>query len=250
MKAWKIIIAVILLIAVIAGLGTWWLATNVDRLVGEVVTETTEELLDTSVKVDKVEVDLVRGSATITGLRVANPPGYSGSPALLFGAIEVGINLRSLREEVLVIQQVRVTNLDVSFELNDQGVSNISVLEANLERATPDADADQGLLIIEQAEFRGGTITATAMSHPDQDLAFAFPAVSFTGLGAPGGATAGALGDEIAAVLMDRIIDAAARAGVGSVLEIQKERAIEKATEKLREKVGDILGEDDDEGGG
>lgn len=249
MKALKFIIVVILFIALVAGIGMWWLTTNVDRLVAEGVTETAEELLDTSVKLDNVEVDLARGAATITGLRVANPPGYSGSPALLFGAIEVDISLRSLREEVLVIRQIRVSDLDVSFELNDQGVSNISVLEANLERATPSTAGDQGLLIIEQADFRGGTITATSMQHPDRELAFAFPAVSFTGLGAPGGATAGALGDEIAAVLMDRIIDAAARAGVGRVLDIQKERAVEKATEKLREKVGDIPGGDDDDGG-
>lgn len=249
MKALKIIVVVILFIALVAGIGMWWLATNVDRLAGEAVRETAEELLDTQVSLAGVEVDMARGAAIITGLRVANPPGYSGSPALLFGAIEVDISLRSLGQDVLVIQMVQVTDVEVSFELNEQAVSNISVLEANLERATPSAAGDQGLLIIEQADFRGGTITATSMQHPDRELAFAFPVVSFTDLGAPGGATAGAVGDEIAAVLMDRIIDAAARAGVGRVLEIQKERAVEKATEKLREKVGDILGEDDDDGG-
>ena len=249
MRVFKIIIIVTLFIALVAGIGMWWLTTNVDRLAGEAVKETAEDLLDTRVSVGGVEVDMARGAAIITGLRVASPPGYSGSPALLFGAIEVDISLRSLGQDVLVIQQVQVTDVDVSFELNDQAVSNISVLEANLERATPSTAGAPGLLIIERADFRGGTITATSMQHPDRELAFAFPVVSFTDLGAPGGATAGAVGDEIAAVLMDRIIGAAARAGVGSVLEIQKERAVEKATEKLREKVSEILGEDDDDGG-
>jgi hypothetical protein len=249
MKALKIIIVVILFIALVAGIGTWWLTTNVDRLAGEAVKETAEDLLDTGVSLGGVEVDLARGAAIITGLRVANPPGYSGSPALLFGAIEVDISLRSLGQDVLVIEQVQVTDVDVSFELNDQAVSNISVLEANLERAAPSAAGDQGLLIIERADFRGGTITATSTLQADQELTFAFPVVSFTDLGAPGGATAGAVGDEIAAVLMDRIMDAAARAGVGSVLDIQKERAVEGAAEKLREKVDEILGRDDDDGG-
>jgi lipopolysaccharide biosynthesis regulator YciM len=50
-------------------------------------------------------------------------------------------------------------------------------------------------------------------------------------------------------VLMDRIIDAAKRAGVDSLLERQKEKAIEKFQDLLREKVDEIKGEDIGGGG-
>jgi hypothetical protein len=246
MKAGKIALAVAAVIVLTAGIAAWWMTQNADRFVREAVIDIGGELVDTRVTVDDVRVDLVRGTASISGLRIANPPGYSQRPALLLGSVEVDIALASIGKEVLVIERVRVTDPEVSFEVDEAGVSNISVLEGNIAKAPPGgASANEGLLIIEQADFSGGTITAISAHRLGKELVFGFPNVSFTGLGAPGGTSAEQIGNEMSAVLMDRIIDAAQQAGVQSLLESQKERAIEKAREKLKEKVGDIFGGDD-----
>lgn len=244
MKAWKIVVSIVILLVLAVGGAALWLANNADRLVGEAVSDVGSDLTGTRVTVDAVDVNLVRGKATLAGLRVANPSGYSQRPALLLGSIDVDIDLGSIGNNVLVIEQVTVTDPEVSFELDEAGVSNISVLEGNIESAAPGgASGDEERFIINQASFRGGTITAISAHRLGDELVFDFPAVSFTGLGAPNGATAEQIGEEISTVLMARIMDAAQRAGVESLLEKQKERALEKVQDLLREKVEEIKGE-------
>lgn len=247
MKAWKIVIALVILLVLAVGGAVLWVAGNADRLVGDAVTDAGHELAGSRVTVDAVDVNLVRGKATLTGLRIANPSGYSQRPALLLGSIDVNIDLGTIGNNMLVIDQVVVTDPEVSFELNEAGVSNISVLEDNIESATPSGTSgDEERFIINQASFRGGTITAISAQRPGKELVFDFPTVSFTGLGAPNGATAEQIGEEVSTVLLARIMDAAQRAGVESLLEKQKERALEEVQDLLREKVDELRGEGDD----
>ncbi len=62
-------------------------------------------------------------------------------------------------------------------------------------------------------------------------------------IGAPDGASPKAISTEINTVLVDRIINAAKRAGVNQLIDTQKERLLDKAKEKLDEKIGDKLGD-------
>ena len=109
---------------------------------------------------------------------------------------------------------------------------------------TSQAGPDSNLLIIEKLEFVGGTISASAARDPEKELVFDFPDVSMTDLGAPDGAPPEQLGNEISAVLIQRAMDAAKRAGVDALVEEQKERLLEKVEEKLEEKLGDLLKRD------
>jgi len=244
MKAWKIVIFVLVAVVLVAGLGSWWLSQNVDRIAQEALTDVGHELADTKVSVESVDISLASGKATIRGLSVANPPGYSQRPLLLLDTIEVDIALDSIGDDVLVIEQILVKDSQVSYELDGQGVSNVSILEKNVGKTTPGSSGGENRLIIEHADFKGGTITAIAAQQPGKELVFDFPSVSFTGLGAPDGASPDQLGNEISTVLIDRILDAAKRAGVESLLEKQKERALEKVRDLLKEKVDEIKGED------
>ncbi|NND43975.1 MAG: hypothetical protein HKN58_01530 [Xanthomonadales bacterium] len=251
MKALKIVLLLLVVVLLVVGAGAWWLSRNVDGVVSEAVTEAGRELTGTRVTVESVDVDVVRGQATLQGLRIPNPPGYSQQPALLLGSIDVDIRLSSIREDVLVIEQVTVSDPEVSFEMNADGVSNISVLERNIAQASPDStdSGNEQRLIIEQVDFRGGTITAIAAQRPGKELVFDFPSASFSDLGSPDGASASQIGDQIAIALMDRIMAAAQRAGVDSLLERQKEKAIEKFQDLLKEKVDELKGEDIGGGG-
>jgi hypothetical protein len=242
MKAGKTISIVIALLLVAAGVVTFTLYKNLDRIAAEAIVGAGEELLDTRVSLDSVEVTLMEGKAVLSGLEIANPAGFSDGPAVNLGLIEVDIDLKSINDEVLVIDKVLVRDPRVNFEMNQSGDSNIDALKANVESASPSAanDSDK-LLIIDRLEFSGGGISATAALKPGQSLDFDFPSLTMNGIGRPGGATADQVGAEISAVLMDRIISAATRAGVDRLLEKKKEELIEKAEEKIGEKLKDLL---------
>ena len=246
MKVGKIILIVVAIILVVNFVTSWFLVENLDRFVQEAIQEAGTEQLDTKVSVESVSVNIPRARATLTGLRVANPAGYSSEPVFILGSIDIDIDLTSIVDEVLVIEEITIRDPQVNFELNDKGISNLDVLEERLGGAGGDTSGsgDSRLLIIDRLDFRGGTITASAAMRPDEELVFDFPVIFMTDLGKPDGATADEIGAEVTAVLLERSMSAAKRAGVQRLVDEQAEKLIDKGKEKLEEKLKEIFDRD------
>jgi uncharacterized protein involved in outer membrane biogenesis len=245
MKTLKIILVLVGIVIAVGLAATWYLIGNLDAMVERTVEETGSKQLGTAVSLESVSVSLPQARATLKGLRVANPPGYSDQPVFTLGSIDVDIELTSIDDEVLVIENIEIVDPQVNFELNREGVSNLDVLQKSMEGGgAATGDQEQKRLIIDRLDFRGGTITARAAIRPDDQLVFDFPVVFMTGLGRPDGATAEEIGAKISALLVDRSMQAAQRAGVEQLVERQKEKLVEKAEEKLEEKLKDLLKRD------
>jgi uncharacterized protein involved in outer membrane biogenesis len=245
-KTGKIILIIIAIIVVAGFAATWFLVENLDRMVKETVQEVGTEQLDTDVGLNSVSISIPRGRVTLSGLQVANPAGYSDGPVFELGSIDVDLDLTSLYDEALVIEEITIRDPQVNFELNEKGVSNLDVLAERLIGSGPSSTSSDGskLLIIDRLDFKGGTITARAAIRPDEELTFDFPVIFMTDLGKPDGATADEIGAEVAAVLLERSMSAAKRAGVQQLVDRQKDELIEKGKEKLDEKLKDILKRD------
>lgn len=243
MSSGKIIAIIVALLVLAVGVSTWFLVNNLDRFAKQAVEEIGSELLGTQVSLTSVDVTPLKGKAILSGLQVANPEAYSDAFALSFGEIEVDIDLGSFDESVMVIEKILILDPRISYEVNRQGVANIDVLLDNIDSATGGGDTS-GRLIIDRLDVKGGSITASAAHQPGKTLVFDFPVVFMTDLGSPDGATPDEIGSEIAGVLMERIINAATRAGVQSLADEQKDRLLEKAGEKLDEKLKDLLQRD------
>ncbi len=236
---------VIAIVVVAVGVSTVLLMNNMDRIVKESFEAAGLELLGTPVSLEKVSITLLQGKASFAGLSISNPPGYSSAPALTLGLIEIDIDLSSVNEDVLVIEKILIRDPQVSYELDKDGVANIDVLQQSVEDAAPPSGSDTGLMIIDRLDFKGGTIAAIAAHKPGRQLTFDFPVLFMSDLGEPDGAPPEQIGAEISEALMERIISAATRAGVDSLVEKQKEKLIERAEEKLEEKLKGLLERDD-----
>jgi hypothetical protein len=245
MKALKIILVLVGVVIAVGLAATWYLVGNLDAMVERKVEQIGTGQLGVEVSLESVSISLPQARATLKGLRVANPPGYSEQPVFVLGSIDVDLELASIGDEVLVIETIEIVDPQVNFELDREGVSNLDVLQRSMEgEGAPSGDGEEQRLIIDRLDFSGGSIIARAAIRPEDELVFDFPELLMTGLGRPDGATAGEIGAEISTVLVERSMRAAKRAGVDQLLERQKEKLVEKAEEKLEEKLKDLLKRD------
>ena len=73
------VIVVVLLIA--AGVGTWYLLSNLDSIVKAAVEKVGSDVTGTEVTLDNVEISLTSGKGSLLGFRMTNPSGFEADEA-------------------------------------------------------------------------------------------------------------------------------------------------------------------------
>lgn len=242
-------------IAIVLGALLWWLGANLDGIVKKVIEDVGTDVTQTSVDVSGVGIKLLDGKAGISGLSVANPPGFSGSNIFTLENVSVEIDIKSINSNPIIINEILVRQPQVFYEMNKDQTSNLDVLKKNVasysasssSSSSPsgaDKEAETGekgeelKLIIKKLNFDGGHLSAVSALAPDKKIEADLPAFQMNNLGQ---STGGATSDQIAKQIIDRLVkqavDVAAKAGVDQLTdELQK-----KGKEALDEKVGDTL---------
>ena len=101
MLKWILGIGLVVLIAV--GIAGYYLYSNLDVLVEQAIEQVGSDTVGVAVRVDRVELDLEAGRASIFGLSVANPIGFEGAEAFALGEITVDIDLDSILDQNPII---------------------------------------------------------------------------------------------------------------------------------------------------
>jgi hypothetical protein len=126
--------------AVVVAAAVVLLVGNLDRIVKKVIEDTGSKIIGTRVTVAEVKVDLKDGAGQIVGLRIANPAGYSSAAALETEMVRLELKLRSLKEQPLVVRELKVQDPVVRLEARVDGSSNLQTLLKNIEKNSADAD--------------------------------------------------------------------------------------------------------------
>lgn len=222
----KIILIVVAVLVVAIGAGVAFLSSNLDGIVKKVIETAGTEVAGVKVSVGDVKISLSEGKATIAGLTVANPPGFSAPHAFKLGAIAVVLDTGSLTANPIVIKDISVAAPEVTYEMGAGGGSNIDAIQKNVAAKTAggtSADkkaADKGeekKLVIDRLAISKGTVNlATAI--PGVKSSATLADIVLTGIGRKsGGASAG----EVAKLVMDALTKSAVSAGksmgIGSI---------------------------------
>lgn len=244
----KALIAVLVLIVVV-GILLWRVYANLDVIVAGAIEDVGTRVSGTSVHVDGVELQLLDGKAAISGLNIANPPGFSGPDIFRLGQIAVAIDIESLKEGPIVIDRLQVSQPQVFMEMNEENRSNLDVLRKNVQSYTGTTTSPTGeeqpaeaagepvKLIIRKLVFEGGSLSASS-ALAGKSASVELPGFEMSGLGsAGGGATAAQLAQEI----LDRLIRQAAQAASKAGLDVARQKLEEKAKQQLDDKFGDKL---------
>lgn len=236
----KILVAVAAVVLIV-GVLLWQVVANLDAIVASVIEEVGSDVLKTEVRVTGVSINLKEGKASIAGMSIANPEGYSSASLFEMEGIEVDIDLASLGSDVLIIESIIIKNPRVSYEGDESGGSNMQTLLNNMESGSADADtSSEGeamRLIIDQFEFSGARVKATSPLMPGETLDVKVPAIKLFGIGrSQGGVTADVVAKQITSQLAEDIVEAALKSGLNKALEKQKKSFMDKLGSKLKGK--------------
>jgi hypothetical protein len=236
----KLALGAFLVLLLSIGFGVYYLLSNLDSIVKAAIESYGSEATQTSVRVGKVQLELTDGSGAISGLTVGNPQGFAAAQAFSLGEIATHIDLKSLSEDVTVIEHIIIRAPEVFFELNEAGKNNLETLNKNISSgasaksgsSSSKSSGAEPKLIIRKLLFEGGIIHAKVVPlNKDYDLKL--PKIEMTNLG-----------DQVLKELTAKALAEVKRKGLDQYkekLEGEVNQRLDTEKEKLGEKLGGQL---------
>ncbi len=132
----KLVLYPLLLLALLAVAGAYFLDAAVERGIETVGTRVAQ----VEVTLEGAGVSLLSGRGALRGLRVANPAGYRSAHAVRVGQVQVALKPLSVFSDRVVVRSVVVQAPEIHYEKRG-GKTNLDVIRANVESSTP---ADKG----------------------------------------------------------------------------------------------------------
>ena len=203
----KIIVGfVVVLVVAVAGAG-YYLMQNLDGIVKNLIEEVGTEVTNVQVRVREVKLNLAEGKATLSGLTVANPPGFSSEPLFTLDNISVAIDISSLTGPVYLIEDISIDGVHVLAEQKG-AITNVQKFMDGMPKSDDSDDVgDTGSsevdikLAIRRIDFSDGTMELRSDQIGNHSVAL--KKLQLRNIGTPeNGLTPGEVGEKIADQLM------------------------------------------------
>lgn len=241
-KAILILAAVLVVILIIGGVAFYWLYSNLDRLVKEAIEDQGSRLTGTQVTLESVALELQQGRGTLTGLRVANPRGFTPGDAISVGRIVLALDLASVQSDPLVLREIELQDVSVLYERNQAGSGNLEIIRDNLTATTaqaepgaPEATGERRLRIM-RLTWNEGLLTARLPGQEDP-LQLELPALEMSDVGGPQGALPKEIGRQVLDRFLQNVIDTAVQRGLQRLIEEKVPEGTQERIRQLEEKV-------------
>lgn len=244
MKAIKVIFGIVVAVVAVLVIVTVIGLQNIDKIVKAAVEEVGPKVLGTEVRLAEVKIDITDGRGELRGLTVANPKGFSVANAFSLGETALEIDPSSLTGDVIVINEVLISNATLLAEQKGLKDTNLQALLDNIQSSTTstskqpaqNAATDDGkeiLLAVKKFTFADSTMTL--MSEQFGEHTLKLPPIHLSNLGSK---EAGLTPEQLATAVVKPLVAQAKKAAQDRLEDMAKEKATEKLNEKLTEKLG------------
>jgi len=211
----------ILLAVIVAALFYVW--TNLDNIVKAAIQTYGSQATKTAVRVEGVKLDLKEGMATIKGLTVANPKGFTDPNIFSLGMISTKIDTSSLNKNPIVIDEIDIKDPAVVYEINKSGVSNVDVLKKNLgvgsSKSSSSSSGGKQLKMIIRKIVIDGSSAKVRIAALNKEQSVTLPRIVMTDVGKKsGGATAAEVAQQLSNRMLANVQGAVAKIGVDKYL--------------------------------
>jgi uncharacterized protein involved in outer membrane biogenesis len=241
----KLLIAAIVIIVVLIAAAVLLLFSNLDKLVAKGIEKYGSEATGTRVSVSGVHISLREGRGSIRGLRVASPDGFKVRTVLALEGITVAVDIKSVREDPIVIGEIRIKAPVVNAEITKTGDSNIEELRKHVKARAGASGGERGdsgtatkKLRVERFVFEEGRIEVDATALGLEKKTIVLPEIRLHDVGGAGGAAP----EEIAAVILKAVAGKATSEIAGSEVDrLIKERLGGSTADKAKGLIEKIL---------
>jgi len=216
-------VAAVLVLMIGAMVFVW---SNLDGIVKDSIQTYGSQAVQTKVSVADVKLELEAGKASISGLTVANPAGFSGSNIFELGNIITKIDISSIRQNPIIIDEIIISAPVVVYEINKSGLSNVDVLKKQLgiragksmAKASNDA-GDELKMIIRKLVVKGSKAKVRIAALGNAEQTVNLPRIVLTDVGKKsGGATAAEVAQILSSKLLGNVKGSVASLGVNKFL--------------------------------
>ncbi len=195
-------------LALVAVLGTVaFMLFTVDTLVGDAARATGRSSYGVDVTIADVDMSLKSGKSQFIGVRVANPPGFSGATAIEIPAVEIIVDTRRPTADAVAIKQVKLVRPKVILEISG-GIANLAAFDGTGKQSGASAPTGQRL-VIDQILLVEGELILRADFLDGRELTTKIPDMRVADIGKK---EQGAPPAEIARIVMEMLVLAAERA--------------------------------------
>ena len=193
-KAILILAGLLVVLAILAVAAIFYL----DQIVLKTVNEAGPAALGVPVSLEDAQIRPLRGTIALKGLHLGNPEGYKTDGLLDLHSLFIRIDLASLRTDTVVIREITVDGLVVTYEkglLNSNLGALIDLLSAGEEETPEPAPEEQAggpetsgkKVVIDKLSIAGSrmnfSVTGAAALTGGAAIPIPLPPITLTGLG-------------------------------------------------------------------
>ena len=202
MKALKYSLLGLLLLVVVAIAGV---LLYLEPLVKTTVNTVGTKIVGTKVNLDGFRFSPFAGEAEIKGLTVANPEGYKTPNLLDLGRVYAKVNVPSLFTDTIVVEEVSVNGIALTYEMPDLSTNNVMQIQQNIAKNTASENVSAATeevttevkeekpvektssknVIVKKVVVDGGALSAMLPLQQDA-LTLEMPAIEINGIGEQG----------------------------------------------------------------
>lgn len=235
-KLLKGLMIVMLLLIVIAAVGLFVVASNLGSIIKSGVNDYGPQVLGVPVSLSSADISLLDGKASLGGLAIANPDGFSDGNAFELETINLALDLASLQKPVIVIDSISIAGATINAE-QVGSTTNLQVLKNRISKASSGGSSSSSSqseqssptkIAIANFEFIDASASVTSQQLGEQSVEI--PSVRLQNIGTPEqGITPESAAQAIMQPLMKTVIAEVQKQALDQVVDKEIDRALDKA---------------------
>ena len=241
MKAGRIIVSGLVAIVAIIAIAVVVVLGNLNSIVKTAIETVGTDTLKTNVSVAEVDIVLTEGKGAISGLNIANLPGFSGGNIVGIGGVGLQIDTASITSEVKVIKDVFLEGVELKVDHKGLVDTNVQALIDNLPSGSsepapePAAEPEPGAdVLLAINSVRVGETKIALSSEKWGDRTVTLPGYTQTNIGS---AEQGVTPGEVGTIVMKEMLSRAQKAVVKDLKKLAKSEVEDKLKEKLKDEL-------------
>jgi uncharacterized protein involved in outer membrane biogenesis len=237
----KKLAAVIFILLLVCGGALWFLANgSLNDFIKAQIESEGSKVTSQQVSVESVEMKLMEGAGIINGFSLSNPKQYKYKHAFSFDTVVLDINVKSLTEDPIVIDEITINNPQAFVELTNTGGANLKDILDQIEKNLPktsdtpkEPSGKEPNIRVTKLTLAKTSLSLDLSALGNKEHQLVLRDINLTNIGGASGLPASQLGGVIAQEALSSIWSQAKKE--------QKKKITDKITNKLKEKALDKL---------